>query len=445
MGTGSIRLNGDILQPGASVFAGDVVSTGPGSAAVIRLLSKASAGVGENTTVSFTGARAAGPGARRASVADRGAQLNGSRINLGHGVLTVVTLDGSPTEVDVSQAAVIAKGQPGFPAICRIALMGAHALVLADRGHVEVHAAGAQIVVPPRKSARFEAGTPQAGTHVAGEIVDSMPDEVVLHPGERVEVALGLGQLVNVGDSIRTLATGRIRLHFLGDPYLNVGPRTAFKITNHNPEGQYTRIDLSHGHVRAEAAGLTKPGASLELRTPDAIISGAGATFLVAALSKQTEACVMDGTITIRRLNSSGFVRVSENQCTRVSSSSDPTPPQEMVRKLQSEIYLTTVVGSALVGPTAYRPPTVAILTAAVDGSAAALAAGGFILIGDARGSLARADSKLASATKSADSAIAEAEAAAQAAQSLASEMQNMLNGFNTFLQAVPPASPSAP
>ena len=150
----------------------------------------------------------------------------------------------------------------------------------------------------------------------------------------------------------------------------------------------------------------------------------------------------MDGTITVRRLNSSGFVRVSANQCTSVSSGSDPTPPQEMTRKLQSEIYLTTVVGSAVAGPASYRPPTVAVVTAAGDGAAAALATAGFVLIGDAKGSLARAGSKLTSATKSADTTIADAEAAAQAAQSLASEMQNMLNGFNTFLQAVSPSTP---
>src|ERR1043166_1284380 len=200
-----------------------------------------------------------------------------------------------------------------------------------------------------------------------------MPDEAVLHPGEHVEAALGLGQLVNVGDSIRTLETGRLRVHFFGDPYLNVGPDTAFKITNHSPESQYTRIDLVHGHLRAEAAGLTRPGASLELRTPDAIISGAGATFLVAALKKVTEACVMDGSITVRRLNSSGFVRVSENQCTRVPSGSDPLPPEEMIRKLQSEIYLTTVVGSTSVGAAGYRPKTIAIVPAGGAAAAAPL------------------------------------------------------------------------
>jgi hypothetical protein len=150
----------------------------------------------------------------------------------------------------------------------------------------------------------------------------------------------------------------------------------------------------------------------------------------------------MDGSITVRRLNSSGFVRVSENQCTRVPSGGDPLPPQEMIRKLQSEIYLTTVVGSTSVGPAAYRPNPIAIVTASGDAAAAALAAGGFILVGDAKSSLARADSRLASAAQSANNAATDANAAAQAAQSLTSEMQNVLNAFDTLLQTTSPSAP---
>ena len=242
-GSGSVRLNGNVLPPGASVFAGDAISTGTASAAVVKLLAKTSAGIGESTALVLAGGRSARPGLGRPPVAGEGIRGSGCRMTLDRGVVTIVTFDNAPAEVDFSQAAVIASAQPGSPAAYRIAVIGSHALVLADRGHVEVHSAGARIIVPPGESARLEARAPQAGTHVAGEIADSMPDEVVLHPGEHVEAALGLGQLVNVGDSIRTLETGRLRVHFFGDPYLNVGPDTAFKITNHSPESQYTRID----------------------------------------------------------------------------------------------------------------------------------------------------------------------------------------------------------
>jgi hypothetical protein len=114
--------------------------------------------------------------------------------------------------VDFPNAAVVATAHAGSPAAVRVAIRGLQALVLADRGHIEVHSAGARIIVPPGQSAPLEAGAPQAGTHIAGEVADSMPDEVVLHPGQQAEVALGLGQLLDVGDRIRTLKTGRVPL-----------------------------------------------------------------------------------------------------------------------------------------------------------------------------------------------------------------------------------------
>jgi FecR protein len=296
--------------------------------------------------------------------------------------------------------------------------------------------------VPPGRSARLEAGRPQAGPHIAGQVVDSMPDEVVLHPGDQVGTPLGLDQLVNVGDVIRTMPTGRVRIRLIGNPCLNLGPQSSFKIVNHDPDGEYTRIDLSYGYLRAEDAGIVKPGASLEIRTPDAIVSGAGASCIVSTRHKQTEACTMDGTITVRSLNSPGFVRVAENQCTRVSAGQDPGPPVEAIRKLRTEIYLTTVVGTAAIASAAYRPSPEAIALAAAGGAAAAMAVPGVILINEAAGSLARADSKLGTASTDWTKAAVTEAAAAQAAQAAASAAQNLLNALNALTQSISPSTP---
>src|SRR5262249_26106673 len=150
-------------------------------------------------------------------------------------------------------------------------------------------------------------------------------------------------------------------------------------------------LDLMRGHLRAEAAGMTKPGASLEVRTADAIVSGAGATFLVSTVGRGTQACAMIGSITVRRLNIPGFVRVSENQCTRVPPGGGPAPAQESVRTMQTGIYLTTVVGSLVAAPLEGHPSWRSIGAAAGAGAAAGLDAGAFFLMGNARRNLARA------------------------------------------------------
>jgi hypothetical protein len=437
-----VRVNGQAVPQLTVVFTGDVVSTGEGGVAVVRLLQGNSAAMGENSAARFFGK----PASTTVSAGNAGGE--NSDIELRSGALTV--LGGGPDSVRVSllNTAITLQGRPGHPAICRLALVRHHGAVLAERGQVVIHAGGASVVLPPGKTARLEAGQQPGQVHIAGAVVDSMPDEVVLHPGERVEIALGLGQLVNVGDEIRTLPTGRVRIRLIGDLFLNAGARSAFKITNHNPESQYTRIDLARGWIRAEAVRLTKPGAMLEIRTPDGIASGAGATFMVSALHRGTEACVLDGTITVRRLNSAGLVRVGENQCTRIPSGQDPLPPAESTRRLQAHIYMTTVVGSAVATPPS-RPSAEAIAGASGIGAAAFMDLGGFILIGDARHSLAQAKSKLGqaesqlnSAENSAVQATSEADAASGVAQGVANALQVLLKRESP---GPPAASPSLP
>jgi hypothetical protein len=429
-------LNGQPLAPGTAVFSGDAISTGKGGIAVIRLVSGNSAAIGETSIATFFSRTASGTDKVRT-----GSQA-GDQIHLGHGLLTVRSDGRWPTQVSLAQAAVTLEGQPGFPSLCRVASAGPYAVVVADRGHVRVQRKGASIVLRAGESARLAAGGPQGEIHIAGEVVDSMPEEVVLHPDEQVEIALGLGQLVNVGDAIRTLAAGRIRIQLISGPYLNLGPRSVFKITAHNPESHYTRLELRRGYLRAEAARVANPGIDLEVRTSEAVISGAGGTFVVGALGKETEACAIDGTIRVRALNASGFVTVPDNQCTRVVSGSDPIPPRELTRRLETAMYLTTVVGTAVGGPPVPRPSPAAIGAAAGDGTAALLDAIGLILIGDARSSLGRADSRLGSAGNNLGNAASAAQAATQEAEAASAALQNLLNGLKGFSSAVSPSTP---
>ena len=443
----STSLNGQAVPPGTPVFAGDMLSTGQAGSVLVRLLSGNSALVGENSAITLFGT------VRPAASRTRGATAENedSGIDLGRGVLTLLSPGPQPMRVNLLQATLNLQGQPGLPSLCRMAVVGRHGVVVADKGYVAIRSVGGPVILPPGKSARLEARPQGTQAHVAGQIVDSMPDEVVLHPGEQVEVPLGLGQLVSVGDTIRTLPRGRVRIQLIGDPYLNVGPGSSLKITDHNPESQYTRIDLSRGFVRAEAARVIKPGGSVEIRTADAIASGAAATFVVSALRKGTEACVIDGTITVRRLNSRDVVQLSENQCNRVAAGQGRLPPAESARRLQTGIYMTTVVG-AVAGITSEHPSIPAIATASGTGAAAVLDAIALILISNARHDLRKANSNLGQAASQLDSAgnnltqaAAEADAADQATQAATRGLQDLLSADGGFDPPPHLASPSTP
>jgi len=466
------------IPPGTALFAGDVIQTGKAGAALVRLLSGISASIAEQSSVTLLSG--SGPAEQRgshgiASIGQRGShgmvsiEQRGSHgmvsmpwiraegaarsaaiptLDLRQGALVALNGGPQPARVEIQGAAVILRGQPGLPAVSRVSVVGRSAAVFADRGRVEVHGAGRPVILAPGERVELVDGRAAGPASIAGKVTDSFPYEEVLHPGESVEVPLKLGELVSVGDAIRTLETGRVRIQLLDGSFVSLGPRSKMQVVKHDPGGQQSEIDLKWGYLRGE---IGKSSASIRVRTPTATLDAAGAIFVVGADGKHTRACAVKGLVTVRNVDPavSGAVKLNDGECTLVALAHEPRSPKESPAALRLGMRRTEVPGisvAATLGqpgavPVAGRPSALGVGMAATDGVAAGLAAAGFILTNDATGSLDAAKSHLSHVANSANAAASDADAAlaaAKAAQATANSVGCALNTFSDENYGIP-------
>ena len=436
------------IPPGTALFAGDVIQTGKAGAALVRLLSGISASIAEQSSVTLLSG--SGPAEQRGShgmvsmpwmpaeAAARSAAI--PTLDLRQGALVALNGGPQPARVEIQGAAVILRGQPGLPAVSRVSVVGRSAAVFADRGRVEVHGAGRPVILAPGERVELVDGRAAGPASIAGKVTDSFPYEEVLHPGESVEVPLKLGELVSVGDAIRTLETGRVRIQLLDGSFVSLGPRSKMQVVKHDPGGQQSEIDLKWGYLRGE---IGKSSASIRVRTPTATLDAAGAIFVVGADGKHTRACAVKGLVTVRNVDPavSGAVKLNDGECTLVALAHEPRSPKESPAALRLGMRRTEVPGisvAATLGqpgaiPVAGRPSALGVGTAATDGAAAGLAAAGFILTNDATGSLDAAKSHLSHVANSADAAASDAAAAVAAANAAQAAANSVGCALNTF------------
>lgn len=124
VGPTSVLLNGQPAAWGATVFAGDVLETGPGSGATLSLRSGAQASLAENSEVAVP----------------MGAE--GGDLNLRRGALVVWSGGGEATRVSVQGRAVQVRSEGGWATLCRMAAVGRGGAVINERGRVEILGAG---------------------------------------------------------------------------------------------------------------------------------------------------------------------------------------------------------------------------------------------------------------------------------------------------------------
>src|SRR5205823_4319318 len=425
------------VPPGTALFAGDVIQTGKAGAALVRLLSGTSASIAEQSRVTLlSGSGPAEQGDSHGMVsteqrgshgmvsmpwirADAAARSNAiPTLDLRQGALVAVSGGPEPARVEIQGAAVILRGQPGLPAVSRVAVVGHSAAVFADRGRVEVHGAGRPVVLAPGERVELVDGRAAAPASIAGKVTDSFPYEEVLHPGESVEVPLKLGELVSVGDAIRTLETGRVRIQLLDGSFVNLGPRSKMQVVKHDPNGQQSEIDVKGGYLRGE---IGKSSASIRVRTLTATVDAAGAIFVVGADGKHTRACAVKGLVTVRNVDPavSGAVKLNDGECTLVALAREPRSPKESPGALRLAMRRTEVPGisvAATLGqpgavPVVGRPSALSLGLAAADGTAAGVGAASLIIINDATSSLDAAKSHLSNVANSANSAVSDAAA----------------------------------
>lgn len=454
---GTVRVNHLPVLPSQAIFTGDIVSTGDTSGAFLNL----------RGTIAIL-------------VANSEMSLSGSgespALTLMKGALEIRSGKLQPALVYVPGGSVIVKNDGDFPSICRIASAGRSAFVIADRGHVEIHGAGAPTLLAPGKSIHMEAGMPQAGggAQVAGKVAVALPKEVVQRGGKGTKIPLGLSDTVNWMDVVQTIGNGRTRIALLDGSFLNIGARSTMRILQHDAASQQTEVELTLGHMRGEVVKLTRSGAKFETRTPTAVIGVVGTIFMVQATTTLTRVWSVKDDVTVRNINPNvvGTVTLHTGQFTTVRFGLPPgAPTQVSVDQMQDEVKNTnagpggpagtTGAASAGQGGTSSQAGTLAniansgapgVVNVAVAGTSAALGGVAVQQVTTASSNnqatdrslsaAAAADSQAAAST---NSALTAANSAQSATQQAASISQTTATTVNNVIQGCGCVSPSTP
>ena len=456
---GDVRIDERPALPGTVLFAGSVVATGKSSTAVMKLRSGFAATLAENGEAVLS--------------AD-----TPSVFRLKKGAAVIRNDAAEPRRVEVNGAAVVLEGRPGEPAISAIAFVGGAGVVTAERGRVEIRRRGSTLLVPPGKSVRLEAGSPQAAGQQAGKVSHAIPDEVVQRLGKGAEIELKISDPVNWEDLVRTMRAGRLRIAMLDGSVLNIGARSVMRIVKHDPQSQQTQIEIQLGRLGGEVTKVTQPGGSFQVRTQTAVMGVVGSIFLMNALRDMTEITCIEGKLNIRNVNPAvgGEVTLNPGQRTSVprgqppggvasantsqivnevgqtaaGESLSPGLTQSLqtlgatdtqLASLAAQVPGTAGAQAGAAGAQAGQAGAQGAMTAArvagVGASAGAAAASGAAIgrAGDARDNLDSAESSLEDATAASDAA----NAAAAAAVATSGEV---LEGIDAIIDVISPITP---
>jgi len=312
---GEVWVDKQPAPSGTAFFAGDVITTGSGSVAVMTFQSGTAATLSANSELVLSG------------------EMGPTAMNLKKGTVSIRNESLESGRVSVLGATVVVRGEGGFPALCRIALVGDSAGIFADLGHIEVRGKGAPVVLSPGRhlqlgpGGRAAGGGPQVAGQPAGKVANAIPEETVQHPGQPAELPLKLADPLVWEDTVRTLKTGRVRIALLDGSFLNVGARSVMKIVKHDAQTQQTEIELQLGRLRSEVVKISKPGGGTQIRTQTAVIGVVGTIVNVHALRNLTRVFCLNGTVTVRNINPAipGEVTLHPGQSTNVPKSGPPS------------------------------------------------------------------------------------------------------------------------
>jgi ferric-dicitrate binding protein FerR (iron transport regulator) len=422
IGKESVWVNNQAALPRMAIFGGDVVQTGKNSSAVLNFRSGSAAALEEDSEVAL------------------GWAMSPTSLNLHQGAMVVHSSGLQPTRVSVLGASVTAQGEGGFPAICRIAAVGRSVGVFNGGGHVEIHGAGGNLVLPKGTYVQLEAGRPQGAGQRAGTVNAAIPAETVYHAGETKEkaVTLKLKDAVLEQDTVNTQKTGRVRIELLDGSFLNIGARSEMKITTYNPQRQQTVMDMTVGRLRGEVVKL-KPGGSFQVRTQTAVIGVTGTIFVILATPQFTRVWCIEGALEVSNIIAAiaGTTTLHAGDMTSVPRGAPPTGAVHFSpSQLQAQVNQTTVTGPGA--------PAAAVSNVASNVVNAGKAAGGATTAGVSGATIARADAAASAAhtaTTSLTDIVTETSAATSAANAVTTTSAQITSAAPTIQQAIISAS----
>jgi hypothetical protein len=391
IGWGTYTVDKIPVPAGTLLFSGDVVITGDGSGAELSLVSGAIARIEAGSEVKL--ATTAGD------------------LDLKRGAFTLRSSAGKPVRARVLGTPVVVGA--ASPAICRFEARSTSAVVAAYLGTVVIEASPARLVLAPGRIARLEGARGQAanlsGSHVqparmtaisaqtgsassgpastalpdnlraAGRVVGSYPDAEVRHPDSPIAVPLRLGEIVDVGDTLGTIAGGRVRVQLLDNTLFDLGLSTTLSVLHHDPERYSTELDLIEGHLHADIGAPEGAQTRFEVRTPIVQVSANPTTLFVSAEPKEAVVCSAgSGPVTVRTSNGGASVTLAAGQCSVTRAGEAPGAPRSDPARLQRQMELATFEAGPGIPELARSR---ALIEAATSANAAAAVLDGVVLI----------------------------------------------------------------
>jgi hypothetical protein len=155
--------------------------------------------------------------------------------------------------------------------------------------------------------------------------------------GAAASVQLKVGQLVDGGDSIKTLENGRVQLIFEDGSAVWLKENTEIKINSLLYNGR--EINMSRGKLRTRVTPL-KLGAKFTLKTPTAVVAVRGTEFIMLVTETDSSLLVLSGKIEMGSLiQAAGITQlpppavISEGQKSAVTAAGVMTTPQDFTQE----------------------------------------------------------------------------------------------------------------
>lgn len=190
-----------------------------------------------------------------------------------------------------------------------------------------------------------------------------------------------IGQSLDMGDTLRTGADGRLSAVFQDESVLHVGTHTTLALdqTVFDTNSYRTLLRLLRGKVRALVADFyAQPGASFQIETPNSVTGVRGTEFVVSydEATATTEVSCLGGRVAVHSIadRSSRGVICEAGRFTRVLPDAFPTAPKPMPPAQIDKLRHT--LSRADAGPKARPglpvPNTASVLVAAPEQAAQA-------------------------------------------------------------------------
>ncbi len=275
----SVELNGVPMNPGATLFPGDVIRLGEDSIVALQF--------GKSRVLAAAGTEL---------IVESGSVL------LRSGRVQIRENDGNSFGVSGPFFHVSIGTSHGTPGAAEIRVAGQRAQVSAISGVVDVTAPGNAEAydlhageMATLDAANASAAGQSPANPPAGQVSRLLPQVQIDRASQ--ELTASLSDPVYWNDDLRSGATGRARIALNDGSVLNLGSSTSLRVLQHDAQGQQTSLDLAVGRMRGQIMKLTRPGAKFEIHTPAGIAGLVGTDFSLLVTPDSTELIVFDGAV----------------------------------------------------------------------------------------------------------------------------------------------------